>query len=272
MFEANATAVVAWSLAALLVAAGIVIAVRRGWLRAAGAAAPAARSRRRIPLVPAIAVPAAVFAAVAALVVAGRATGWDDSVLHLAAHHQKPLAVDLATAITTLGALPVVLTLLAVALVALLARRRVREAAFVLAASLMAMAASGLGKVAFDRRRPMVFSSGHDWTFLTGNGGSNWSFPSGHTMGITGLAAALVVALWPTRRRRPALVVALLVCAGVGVTRVYLGAHFPTDVIGAWALAVAVVATARLAFGDPAGGGAHDGARPGHDSGVARRS
>ncbi len=251
MFETSAGTLVAWSLAALLVAIGVIVAARRRSRRAAGT--PAARRDRLTPLLLLAAVPAVVFAVVAALVVGGDATGWDVSVLHLAARHQEPLVVDAATAVTTLGALPVVLMLLTAALGALLWRRRLREAAFVLAASLLAMAASGLGKVGFDRPRPLVFSSVHDWSFLTGNGGSNWSFPSGHTMGITGLAAALVVALWQTRARRPALVAALLVCAGVGATRVYLGAHFPTDVIGGWALAVAVVVVARLAFGDPAG-------------------
>ncbi len=259
MLEANAATLVAWSLAALLVAIGIVVVARRRLPRATGARAPVARRRRLTPLLLAIGVPAAVFAVVAALVVAGDTRGWDLSVLHLAARHQQRLAVDTATAVTTLGALPVVLLLLAAALVALLSRRRLREAAFVLAASLAAMAASGLGKVAFDRPRPLVFSSGHDWSFLTGT--SDWSFPSGHTMGITGLVAALVVALWPTPWRWPALVVALLVSAGVGVTRVYLGAHFPTDVIAGWALAVAVVGVTRLAFGEALGGRGGDGLR-----------
>jgi undecaprenyl-diphosphatase len=250
VIEANATAVIAWSLAALIVAALIVVIARRRFTPIAGTRAPAAHDHRLDPLPIALGASAAVFAVVAALVVAGDATGWDLSVLHLAARHQERVAIDLATVVTTLGALPVVLALLVVALAVLLWRHRPRQAAFVLAASLLAMAAGGLGKVAFDRPRPMVFSSGHDWSFLSGT--SDWSFPSGHTVGATGLAAALVVVLWATRWRRPALVAALVVCAGVGVTRVYLGAHYPTDVIAGWALAVAAVGVARLAFGAPA--------------------
>jgi undecaprenyl-diphosphatase len=252
VFEANATAVIAWSLAALVAAVGVVvIARRRHPAPAAGGRARAGRSGPSAALLLTVGAPAAVFAVVGALVVAGGTRAWDLSVLRLAARHQAQVAVDLAMGVTTLGALPVVLALLAAVLAVLLRRHRWRQAGFVLAASLLALACGGLGKIAFERPRPRVFSSGHDWSFLTGSG-SSWSFPSGHATAITGLAAALVVVLWPTRWRWPALVAALLVCAGVGVTRVYLGAHYPTDVIAGWALAMAAVGATRLAFGDPA--------------------
>ena len=254
MFEASATAVIAWSLAALVVAGLVIVAARRRSRAAGGGGAgsvagvePASRL-----LLVVVAAAAAVFAATGALVAAHRTQAWDVSVLRLAARHQQSGAVDVATAVTTLGALPVVLALLAAALLVLLFRRKRRQAAFVLAAALLAMACGGLGKVAFDRPHPKVFSSGHDWSFLTGSG-SAWAFPSGHTTAISGLAATLVVVLWPTRWRYPALALAVLVCAGVGITRVYLGAHFPTDVIAGWALALAAVGAVRLAFGDPAG-------------------
>ena len=249
MFEANATAAIAWSLAALLVAAGIIVAVRRRCPvgDAAGRAAPG-RVRPLASLQIWVIVAAGVFVTVGALVVAGSTHAWDLSVLRLAARHQTRTAIDPAIGVTTLGALPIVLALLAAALVVLLWRRRRREAAFVLAATLLALAAGGLAKVAFHRPRQEVFPGVHDLTFLTGSR-SDWSFPSGHTTAITALAAALVVVLWPTRWRLPALVAALLVCTGVGVTRVYLGAHYPTDVIAGWALALAAVGATRLMFG-----------------------
>ena len=244
MFEANATAAIAWSLAALLVAAGVIVTVRRR-----GPVADAAgRVRPPASLLAWVIVAAGVFAAVGTLVVAGSTHTWDLAVLRQAAHHQTRAAIDPAIGVTTLGALPIVLALLAAALVVLLRRRRRRDAAFVLAATLLALAAGGIAKVAFHRHRQEVFPGVHDLTFLTGSR-SNWSFPSGHTTAITALAAALVVVLWPTRWRWPALVAALLVCAGVGVTRVYLGAHYPTDVIAGWALALAAVGAARLLFG-----------------------
>ena len=258
MFEATSAELVAWSLAALLTALGIVVVVRRRRLPTDAAGGPVAGGcgDRRMVLLVAVVVPAVAFAVVAALMAAGRTLAWDLSVLHLAARHQVPLVIDAATGVTTLGALPVVIVLLVAVLTVFLTMRRYRQAAFVLAATLLALAAGGFGKVAFGRHRPDVFVSVHDWTFLTGNGGGDWSFPSGHTTAITALATSLVVVLWATRWRRPALIVALLVCAGVGVTRVYLGTHYPTDVLAGWALGVAAVLAVRLAFGDPAARGA----------------
>ncbi|MDQ6654327.1 MAG: phosphatase PAP2 family protein [Verrucomicrobiota bacterium] len=66
---------------------------------------------------------------------------------------------------------------------------------------------------------------------------SSYGFPSGHTMGSTlfyGLLALLVV----QSARRWSVRVAAVVCAGwmvvlVGLSRIYLGAHFLTDVLGA---------------------------------------
>ena len=262
MFEANATAAIAWSLAALLIAAGIIVAVRRRdpVADAAGSVRPSAS------LLIWVIVAAGAFATVGALVVAGATRAWDLSVLRLAARHQARAAIDPAMGVTSLGALPIVLVLLASTLVVLLWRRRRRQAAFVLAATLLAVAAGGLAKVAFDRPRQEVFPGVHDLSFLTGRG-SSWSFPSGHATAITGLAAALVVVLWPTRWRRPAIIAAVFVCAGVGVTRVYLGAHYPTDVIAGWALALAAVGVARLAFGPRLDTARRDGA----DGGRATR-
>ena len=102
------------------------------------------------------------------------------------------------------------------------------------------MAASGLVKLAFGRTRPEVFAQTP----------GNWSFPSGHTMSATGFAVALAIVLWPTRWRWPALVVATVYAAGIGLTRVYLGVHYPSDVVAAWALAVAIVALTWLAMRD----------------------
>ncbi|WP_327426941.1 phosphatase PAP2 family protein [Streptomyces sp. NBC_01236] len=85
------------------------------------------------------------------------------------------------------------------------------------------------------------------------HGAGNLSYPSGHTAFLTALA--LVVALLATGRLglgRTAgtslvLAAALVAGAAMGWAQVALGAHYPTDVLGGWCTALAVIpATAWL--------------------------
>ncbi|NEB80894.1 phosphatase PAP2 family protein [Streptomyces sp. SID14478] len=85
------------------------------------------------------------------------------------------------------------------------------------------------------------------------HGDGNLSFPSGHTTFLTALA--LATALLATARLRPGTAAALSLVLGaalvagatMGWAQVALGAHYPTDALGGWCTALAVVpATARL--------------------------
>lgn len=85
------------------------------------------------------------------------------------------------------------------------------------------------------------------------HGAGNLSYPSGHTAFFTGLA--LVAALLATGRlglgrtagRSLVLAAALVAGAAMGWAQVALGAHYPTDVLGGWCTALAVIpATAWL--------------------------
>ena len=71
--------------------------------------------------------------------------------------------------------------------------------------------------------------------------------PSGHTMAATigyGMLAYVMATYWRPRRikRRFLFLAAALIALAVGVSRIYLGMHFPTDVIGALAAGTAWVA------------------------------
>lgn len=74
------------------------------------------------------------------------------------------------------------------------------------------------------------------------------AFPSGHAMTVTVVGGLL---LWLLHRQEPgrvmwrtAVVVAVVSVVGVGVTRVWLGVHWPTDVVGGWLLGALTVALA----------------------------
>ena len=121
---------------------------------------------------------------------------------------------------------------------ALLACRRWREAAF----AIVALAGSALlnlgAKQFFQRDRPSL------WESISPE--STFSFPSGHAMGSMTLAAVLVLLCWHTRWRWPVLAAATAFTALVGVSRLYLGVHYPSDVFAGWAAGLAWVVGSYL--------------------------
>jgi len=73
---------------------------------------------------------------------------------------------------------------------------------------------------------------------------SSLAYPSGHA--ANGMTAWLAVALFtsPPRHRRPTAIAALILSLLVGWSRVHLGVHWPSDVVGGWALGLLTVGIA----------------------------
>lgn len=105
-----------------------------------------------------------------------------------------------------------------------------RLALVVLIASLGSLGVNTALKNSFERERPSLVP--HGAQVYTA------SFPSGHSMvaASTYLTLALLLGRAERRRRLKAywLLAALVVTALVGVSRVYLGVHWPTDVLAGW--------------------------------------
>ena len=123
-------------------------------------------------------------------------------------------------------------------LVALLALRRRGDATFFAVAVAGAMALNFAAKVLFGRARPDL------WISLAPE--SDYSFPSGHAMGSMAVAVALASLAWGTRWRWPVAIVSGLFVAAVGLSRLYLDVHYPSDVLTGWLAALAWVGGVRL--------------------------
>lgn len=115
--------------------------------------------------------------------------------------------------------------------IALTALRRFREASY----AAIALGGSGLLNIAakqfFARERPSL------WESIAPE--HNYSFPSGHAMGSMTLAAVLILLCWPTRWRWAAIGLMVPFTVLVGFSRLYLGVHFPSDILAGWAVATA---------------------------------
>jgi len=170
-----------------------------------------------------------------------------DEYLHgVALEHRSPGSVDLARAVTRAGASTWLL--LVVLLGGLLAGtgslvRRTLAAALLTATCVLGLLARIETAHLVGRARPPR----PDWAGAAGG----FSFPSGHTtaatLGAGLLAWAFARHLSSTPARRGVVAGALAVALVVGWSRVWLGVHWPTDVLGAWLFAGMWLATARVA-------------------------
>jgi membrane-associated phospholipid phosphatase len=166
----------------------------------------------------------------------------DRPILAAGEHHADRTMRDVATAITVLGSYAAVAIAGALAAGWMLRRRDLRAAAFVIVAVAGAMALGVAAKLIVDRARPPV-------QYAAGTPTLGTSFPSAHSMNSLAFSVALVFVVGPTRWRYAVAVVAALLVVSVGASRVVLGVHYPSDVIGGWCLAAAWVIACHAVLG-----------------------
>jgi membrane-associated phospholipid phosphatase len=160
----------------------------------------------------------------------------DDPVTRWLVQQRQPRLTAAMRAVTTLGdAWFVVALVVAVTLVLWLRGRRWSETVVLPIASGGAALIVTLIKVAMERPRPMIGE-----IVATASG---FSFPSGHSaqaVACYGALAWLVAHLTATRRATLlAWSIASVVAFLIGASRLYLGVHWLSDVIGGWALGAA---------------------------------
>ncbi len=132
---------------------------------------------------------------------------------------------------------------LALAVLALAVSASWRPVVFVVVTLVGEVAIYAAGAEVVDRLRPAVAD-------LTSGLPSGASWPSGHAAAaaaLYGAVAALVIGYGRGHRRRAVLALPVLLAPAIGITRIYVAAHYPTDVLaglllgGLWVYAVARV-------------------------------
>ncbi len=151
--------------------------------------------------------------------------------------------VTVLNAITDLGGRPVIIWLVTIAAVGLLIRRQGRLAVYVIVTGLGALILDLTLKTLVDRLRPEVEVQIGSYA-----GGS---FPSGHALGSMVAYGALLLVFLPAmapRWRKPAIVLVTTLVVAIGLTRIALGVHFVSDVVGAWLLGTLWLGVTSYAF------------------------
>jgi len=166
--------------------------------------------------------------------------GLDEPVLRFALTLRSPTRNAAVTAFTDLGGtvgMPILATAGAVGLA--LAWRRWTPVVLMLLATAGSLLMTMVGKAVIGRVRPPV-------EFAVPPLETSASFPSGHSLNavvVAGVLAYLLIGWFRTRRARAAVVVvAASFALAMGLSRVFLGHHWLTDVLVAWALGLAWLA------------------------------
>ena len=140
----------------------------------------------------------------------------------------------------TKGGVPLMVLLVAAQWWARVDRVHVRHAA--LTAGLTFLLGLGINQVILlfvHRPRPYAAGISH---LIIGRS-TDWSFPSDHATASIAIVAAFAMQGLP-RRTLGLLLLALLVC----LSRVYVGTHYVTDILGGWATAVVAALIVKLLY------------------------
>jgi undecaprenyl-diphosphatase len=159
---------------------------------------------------------------------------------------------------TFLGSDLTILPILVVVTAYLIWKGHRREAVFLLVALGGSVLANATMKLFFHRARPAL-----PWAIVL----PDFSFPSGHSMNSMVFYVGLALVVWRLRGARwgvAATVVAVVLAILIGISRIYLGYHYLTDVVGGFAagllwlaFVIAVFRGHALLFGRPRRGRGH---------------
>ena len=175
------------------------------------------------------------FGLIARQIERGSTQAFDDAVLHYLAAHRIPWLARAMLEVTALGTGLVVFMIVGVAALFLWLTTHRWSALLLLVATFGGLILNNVLKLVFNRPRPQVIP----WVTPVVSS----SFPSGHSMNaaivyltVAWLAARLMKGRWA---RWVLMLATFALVLLIGASRVYLGVHYPSDVLGGYVLGVA---------------------------------
>jgi undecaprenyl-diphosphatase len=155
---------------------------------------------------------------------------WDVPVL-LAVHSTANPQLDVVvTMLTKLGVFWGVFPIATVTALLLFNRRRWRSLTYLIVTLLGSIIINRTAKVLLHRVRPHLWESPAPEF--------DYGFPSGHAMSSMTFVAVLVILTWGSRWRWLVLIVGTIFVLVIGWTRLYLGVHYPSDILAGWMVSV----------------------------------
>lgn len=171
-----------------------------------------------------------MFAKLAGEVIENEPISLDITILMWLHSISTPVLDMVFLAFTTLGNVEYMLPTILAILAYFLYRRQRHNALILLFGAGGAAISNIILKLTFHRSRPSLWNPA---IIETG-----YSFPSGHAMMSSALVLCLIALLWHTKWRLATLIAGSAFVLMVGASRVYLGVHYPTDIVAGWSVSL----------------------------------
>lgn len=180
------------------------------------------------------------FAVLIYIVIAMGVTNFDTTICNAFYSARTPGLTTLAEAITYLGNWEAIVIICLLLLI--YPKTRIKFGLPVAGVAVVTSVTKIIVKPIVERARPDVV-----WHLITENG---YSFPSGHSItsfAVYGLLFILILRYVEDKQKKIGLAI---VCGAltflVGLSRIYVGVHYPTDVLAGWCFALACIAGALM--------------------------
>lgn len=156
---------------------------------------------------------------------------WDVPIL-LAIHKTTQAQLDIfAATLTKFGSSLIVIPVISLIALVLLLRKQWRRGAYLIATLWGSLIINLAAKEFMHRVRPHLWDSPAPEI--------DYAFPSGHATISMTLVMALIIVTWGTAWCWLIAIVGSFFVVGIAWTRLYLGVHFPSDILAGWMVSVA---------------------------------